>query len=179
VLIGHGAGGAKDSTWLDAVAQRWVAQGLAVAAIDLPLHGERTDAKLHDLLLDELTGRRSGLGLAGDFLQQASSDLSRAVSAIAEIPGVDPQRVAFAGFGVGAVAGIRGCADDSRLRAAALALPVGTSAAWLGDSTEPGRAFAPRPTLLVDASEDETAPADAEAAMSDFLAKQLGVGTPD
>ncbi|MGE4607461.1 MAG: hypothetical protein AAEJ52_12035 [Myxococcota bacterium] len=167
VLLAHGAGGAKDAPYMDSAAGPWARRGLAVASIDFPLHGERSEAKLYQMLVAELADPDpNGLGLAADFALQALADLSNALSALCESSEIDARRIGYAGFSLGSIIGATFCAGESRIRAAALALG---GAGLGGASFDPTRHiadFAPRPLLFVNAKSDETIPREAALALS-------------
>jgi dienelactone hydrolase len=169
VLLQHGARGAKDVDYMDAVAGPWARNGLAVASIDLPLHGERGSTKAAGELL-------AGLGLEGEpgpearqlvveFHRQAVIDLRRALDALERVPEVDTGRAAYAGLSLGSIVGAAFLGCDPRPRAAALALAGG---GFGGSRIDPaghvGR-FAPRPLLFVNATRDETVPRTATEAL--------------
>lgn len=168
VILQHGAGGSKESPYLDATAGPWVQNGLAVASIDFPLHGQRADAKLSELLRAEVargTPSETGTQLVREFAKQALADLARLFDAVAELIELDAERLGYAGFSLGAMIGAQFCARDPRPRAAVLALAGGGFG--LGD-LDPCRNiadFAPRPLLLVNASDDETVPRAAAEAL--------------
>lgn len=158
VLLQHGAGGAKDAPYMDAVAGPWARGGVAVASVDLPLHGQRASAKLGGMLRAGLGldpgGGPLAAGIAREFLRQAVLDLRRCVDALASFDAVDSARVAYAGLSLGAIVGASYCALDPRPRAVVLALGGADRAA--GD-LDPGRgvaAIAPRPILFVNATRD-------------------------
>ncbi|MGH0032230.1 MAG: alpha/beta hydrolase family protein [Myxococcota bacterium] len=167
VLLQHGAGGSSASEYLDAAAGPWVERGAAVASVDFPLHGTRGDQKLSTLLNASLLGDDAGplAGLAVEFARQAVIDLERALDALCEVDGIDAERIAYAGFSMGAMLGACFCGLDPRPRAAALALG---GAGLAPDGIDPagyiGR-FAPRPLLLVNAERDATVPRDAAQAL--------------
>ncbi len=169
VLLSHGAGGAKDAPNMDAAAGLWAMRGLAVASIDLPLHGERAEAKLSQLLLAELSAGDGPLGLAAEFVRQTLSDLSRALQAVAELPEIDADRIGYAGFSLDSIVGAPFCSGAPLVRAAALVIGgAGPEIQDLG-AAGPIAAFSPRPLLLVNARNDkgishETAEALFEAA---------------
>lgn len=173
VLLQHGAGGSKESAYLDAAAGPWARRGLAVAAFDFPLHGERADAKLSQLLLADFarasalggTGEVPGLGLAEEFARQARSDCAQALHALAAMPAIDPTRIGYAGFSLGAILGVGFCATDPRPRAVALALGGGGIGPAQLDPTQQAGAIAPRPLLMVNATRDETVPRAATEAL--------------
>jgi len=169
VLLQHGAGGSKESPYLDAAAGPWVRGGAAVASIDFPLHGERASTKLSARLQAEIgtaLARSGGLSpLWVAFVQQAVCDLRRALDALAAHPELETSRCAYAAFSMGTMLGAPFCATDPRPRAAALAIGGGgfgpaevDPARWIGG-------FAPRPVLFVNASRDERVPRAASEAL--------------
>jgi len=170
VLLQHGAGGSKESDYLDAARLPWVRGGAAVASIDFPLHGERANAKLSARLLGSTSTRGPGeldpqvRALARDFLRQALCDLGRALDALATRPEIDADRVAYAGFSLGGIVGAFYAPADARLSAAALALAGGGLGPGELDATRTIGGFAGRPLLFVNATRDERIPrASAEA----------------
>ncbi len=168
ILVQHGAGSSKDDPIMDTVSAPWVEGGAAVARLDFPLHGERTDAKLTGRVLAALaegSGASSlDLGLWPDLHAQAVSDLRQAVSALSGRDEIDGERVGYAGFSLGGILGAAFCASDPRVRVAALALAGGGLAPSPFDPTDHVGAFAPRPLLLVNARDDQRIPqARAEA----------------
>ena len=162
VLLEHGAGGAKDAPYMDAAAVPWARGGVAVASIDLPLHGGRASRKLGGLLRAGLGldpgGGPLAAGIAREFLRQAVLDLQRCLDALAKLAALDAGRVAYAGFSLGAIVGTIFCSLDRRPCAAALAL----AGAGRGESElDPGRCvarIAPRPLLFVNATRDAVVP---------------------
>jgi len=158
VLLEHGAGGAKDAPYMDAVAAPWARGGLAVASVDLPLHGQRASSKLGGMLRAGLGldpgGGPLAAGIAREFLRQAVLDLRRCLDALAALDPVVSGPVAYAGLSLGAIVGATFCGLDPRPRAAVLAL----AGADRGDSElDPGRCvgrIAPRPILFVNATRD-------------------------
>jgi fermentation-respiration switch protein FrsA (DUF1100 family) len=170
VLLQHGAGGSKESPYLDAAAGPWVRAGAAVASIDFPLHGERANAKLPIELLRGIASAApvaAGQDLRFGLIRQAIVDLRRGLDALAVHPLLDSQRVVYAGFSMGAILGAIFCGVDERPRAAALALGGG----GLGPpEIDPARfigRFAPRPLLFVNAERDEVIPRRASEALFD------------
>lgn len=168
ILLQHGAGGSKESPYLDAAAGAWVRGGAAVASIDFPLHGERASAKLTAELLRGLGGATPGS--CGDALRrglaaQAISDLRRALDALAANRALDASRVAYAGFSMGAILGALFCGADPRPRAAALALGGGGLGPPELDPVHHIGRFAPRPILFVNATQDAIVPRSAAEAL--------------
>lgn len=131
LLLQHAAADGADASYL-ACAASWVAAGLAVACVDLPLHGSRSSPKLSARLVSEIgrvaRGEELDLdsrALVEEFARQTTSDLIRTLDALSAIDGIDENRVGFMGFGLGAIAGSYLLAHDSRPRAAVLALAGG------------------------------------------------------
>jgi len=169
VLLQHGAGGSKESDYLDAARLPWVRRGAAVASIDFPLHGERASAKLSELLLAGLADPRADgrqlRALWDEFARQSVHDLGRALDALAGHPELDAGRVAYAAFSLGAILGALYCPQDPRLRAAALALGGGGFGPPALDPARHIARFAGRPLLLVNATRDERIPRPAAEAL--------------
>jgi dienelactone hydrolase len=162
VLLQHGAGGSKRAPYIEAAAGPWAMRGLAVASIDFPLHGERSDAKLSKLL----TGGAAALGdLWLDVHRRAVIDLARAVDAVAGLSEIDGERVGYAGFSLGSIIGTAFCAVDPRPRAAAFALGGGGVGPAALDPTRYVARIAPRPVLFVNAEGDTTIPRAAAEAL--------------
>ena len=165
VLLQHGANGSREAPYMAAAAVPWVRAGAAVASIDFPLHGRRGSAKLREPML-------AGLGIAGqatlanreivrEFVRQSVVDLQRTVDALGHFPELDAQRLAFAGFSLGAIVGATFCAVDPRPRGAALALAGG---GFGGPDVDPAVRIgniSPRPLLFVNMSEDRVVPPEA------------------
>jgi dienelactone hydrolase len=169
VLLQHGLWGSKDAPYLDTTAAPWVRAGAAVASIDFPLHGERTDAKLAPHLaaaldpvgdFDPTTG-----AVIAEWARQSVLDLKRALDALQSVPAIDGARIAYAGFSLGAIVGATFCSLDPRPCAAALALGGGGIGPPDADPSRHVARFAPRPLLFVNATGDETIPREASAAL--------------
>ncbi len=170
VLLQHGAGGSKDSDYLDATRLPWVRRGVAVASIDFPLHGERASSKLSEILLTGLadrhgTERAHARSMWEGFASQALHDLGRALDALSTHPEIDIDRAAYAAFSLGAILGAVFCAREPRLRAAALALGGGGFGPAAFDPVHHIGGFAGRPLLLINATDDERIPRSAAEAL--------------
>jgi dienelactone hydrolase len=170
VLLQHGAGGSKEAEYLDAARLPWARRGMAVASIDFPLHGERASAKLTEILLAGLARppeQRSAAAqsLWNDFVRQCMHDLGRALDALAPHPELDAERVAYAGFSLGAILGALYAPQEPRLRGAALALGGGGFGPPALDPALHIARFAPRPLLLLNATRDERIPRPAAEAL--------------
>jgi dienelactone hydrolase len=176
VLAVHGAGETKDTPEMRAACRTWAQRGAAVAAIDLPLHGERRSAKLSARWLALLEGGRrpdaEAARLHGDLAAQARADLGRAVDALLARPDVADEPVGFVGTGLGARLGAAFCADDPRVGAAALAFAGADRGPADLDPVPDADALAPRPVLFVDAS--DPAPEDRPRSLSGDALEQIG-----
>jgi uncharacterized protein len=168
VLAQHGAGGHKGAPYMDSACLPWARHGAAVVSIDFPLHGERANAKLTERLLGALSARDAtdvdAWSIWIEFVRQAVADLRRALDAAGAHEEVDAQRAAYVGFSLGAMLGAVFCAEEARIRAAALAIGgAGLGPSAVDPATHVGR-IAPRPLLFVNALRDERVPrARAEA----------------
>jgi dienelactone hydrolase len=127
LLIQHATADGADADYL-ACAAPWAKKGLAVASVDLPLHGTRSSPKLSARLIDGIRqlacGRELDLeswALVEEFARQATSDLIRTLDALSTLPGIDGGRIGFMGFGLGAIAGSYLLAHDPRPRTVVLA----------------------------------------------------------
>lgn len=155
ILLQHGLGGSSDVLYLDAAGLPWVRRGVALACMDLPLHGARAEKKLAEKIGAGPQGSPRDTPLGVDFAQQALLDLACTLDALSELKEIDAARVAFAGFSLGAMLGAIFCALDPRPRAAALAL---CGAGMLPEAADPLHfvaQIAPRPLLMVNARGDE------------------------
>jgi predicted alpha/beta-hydrolase family hydrolase len=169
VLLQHGAGGAKDAPYLDATAGPWGRGGVAVASIDFPLHGQRTSAKLTELLLRNLhppsQASEDVESLVREFVHQAVVDLRRALDALEPLSEIDGERVAYAGFSLGTLVGATFCGIDPRPQAAAFAIGGGGMGPPEIDPARTVGSFAPRPALFVNATRDEVVSREAALAL--------------
>ncbi len=163
VVLAHGLTSSRNGESMDAVGARWVREGAAVAAIDFPLHGERTSPKMTERLVqtrgaalaNEFADRASEL-LWNEFARQAVLDLRRLVDALERLEDVDAKRLVYVGFSLGGILGAAFCGVDPRPRGAALALAGAGPTGGPLDPTAFVGAIAPRPLLFVNATDDET-----------------------
>ncbi len=155
--------------YAEAVCAGWPRRGAAIAAIDLPLHGDRASPKLTERI-HSLFEARSRLEPAGadvwvSFVRQAVHDLHAAVDGLTRHEALDPERIGFAGFGLGAIVGTPFCAQEPRLRAAALALAGGAFGPGCVDPVHHAPQLGARPLLLVNASRDARVPRSSAEAL--------------
>ena len=149
VLLGHGAGGAKDEPQMLQIA-RWLVhrEGWAVAIIDGPVHGERRPdgtANLEQQALQAL--------LQPQTFEAMAVDWQRTLDACTELPNVGDQRPAYLGFSMGAVLGVPTVSAEPRFRCAVFAI-----GGILQDGANLLREAAvriDRPVLMINQSEDE------------------------
>jgi len=169
ILAQHGAGGAKDADYMDIACLPWVRRGAAVVSIDFPLHGKRASPKLGERILRLFEARSDLSSFDAElwicFVRQAVIDLRRTMDAVAELPEIDAGRIAYAGFSLGTILGVPFCAEDARIRAAALAIGGGGIGPVATDPVGHIPRFGPRPSLFVNASRDETIPRESAEAL--------------
>ncbi len=121
VLIGHGGAGHKlDDSRLD-LARRYIAAGLAAAAIDGPWHGERARSRPEDW------GDTAANSMVADW--RATLD------ELAALPEIDERRVGYGGVSMGTIFGLPFVASEPRITAAVLGL-AGATARLLGDAAQ-------------------------------------------
>jgi dienelactone hydrolase len=174
VLVGHGAGGSMQAPIVTGVARRLTALGCAVAAIDLPYHGERTPPGEVGMSARE---RRARLGLSAwrernaCATMQAVADWQAAIDAAQALPEVGHGRVGYFGLSLGTRCGLPLAAAESRLTAAVLGL-----FGYAGPAGPPGVAEAARqvtiPVLFLVQWDDELYPRSDGFALFDLLASE-------
>jgi dienelactone hydrolase len=110
-------------------AEEWVRLGFALAAIDLPLHGDRSSPKLSERLTKGAEALMSGVtldldtrALVEEFARQSTSDLVRAVEAIGALPEIDSHRIGLMGIGLGALTSAFALPHTENLAVGVLAL---------------------------------------------------------
>ncbi|UCE86623.1 MAG: hypothetical protein JSU66_02485 [Deltaproteobacteria bacterium] len=170
VLLQHALGGSKQDADLDRIAAHLARAGAAVASLDFPLHGERSNPKLSARFAAAVSRAQRGeavpdAGWLGSIAAQAVEDLSRALDALGEQPEVDAERIGYAGLGLGASLGARFCSEDARPRAVVLCLCGGGVGPAELDAARYIGGIAPRPVLLVNPRRDAALPAGAADAL--------------
>jgi len=177
LLLQHGTGETRSAEGLE-FAAAWVEEGFAIATLDLPLHGERSSPKLSERLQHGIQSLDRGENLdpethalVEEFARQSTSDLIRTIDALSALPGIDANRVAFVGFGVGARVGSYVLAADARPRAAVLVdIRGGVGPEDLDPARHLARA-AEVSLLFVSAKDDEQTALEAVASCFDAAAK--------
>lgn len=118
VLAVHDLSASKQADAIVAAARMWAGAGYATAAIDLPLHGERHNAKLSPRAVAAAASSASpDRGLWRGLLSQAVRDLARTLDALATRGPLPP--VACVGFGDAAAVARAYARLDPRIRLAA------------------------------------------------------------
>lgn len=137
----------------DSVAS-WALDGVAVASVDLPLHGERASSKLTERLLCGLAGsQESGSPwwvLWNEFLRQSIGDLGRALDALTQLDDVSGDRIVCVATKLGAITTAAFVSSDPRPSAAALAPRSGKASPAEAAACESLNGFSGRPLLIVD-----------------------------
>jgi dienelactone hydrolase len=155
VVLLHGFSSRKERM-ADSIGRVLLETGIATLAIDLPAHGAR-DGRSDELSL------RNPLALVQKW-RLAVREANAAISFLASHPAVDAQRLAIAGYSVGAFLALAVAADNTLVRAVALAaggdLPEQTPFVSLvrtvADPRRAARALAGRPLLMINGRRDRT-----------------------
>jgi len=152
VLALGDAGQSLGTSSLDFLAS-WVRAGIAVATIDLSLHGERASAKFSERLLTAIASDagsldENGKALLTEFTRQSIADVTRVLDAMEGLPVVDDTRVAILGLGNGAALAALAASVDERLSAVVLAANRAVSIPEIDPQRHAG-AIAPRPVLIL------------------------------
>jgi hypothetical protein len=115
VLVAPALGAGKDASEVAALCRALASEGLAAAAIDLPLQGERASTKLSARLAACASraerGGRDAL-LWDEFVRQAALDLGAARAALARRREIEPARAACVAFEPGAAAAAAWAASE-------------------------------------------------------------------
>jgi dienelactone hydrolase len=119
VLVTPALGSSTDAPGVAAVCRALAAAGLAAAALDLPLQGERADRKLSARLLDCARGEKSAADqrLWNAFLRQAALDLAAAAQELASRTALDATQLGCVAFDPGGEAALAWAAREPRVRA--------------------------------------------------------------
>lgn len=162
VFIQHPGTGSKDDYFVREPSMLWARRGWICVGIDAPLHGDRDE---HDPM--RLFRDRERMP---DIAAQFAREVSAVIDAVAEQYPVDPGRIGYAGYSMGAMLGVPAVASDGRFRAAAFCLvgEGGFVGPATGDqSVVPGlREVAVR---IVGKTDDELIPRERTEALFDAL----------
>jgi dienelactone hydrolase len=154
-LLLHGWSARKE-TMAEAIGRVLLRHGVGSLAIDLPLHGERSDAAV-------LGGAISPLAIVGEW-RAALAEGTLALRYLAAHGSVDGSALAIVGYSLGAYLALTLAADDPAARAVVLAaggdLPAATPFTALvrpiADPLALVRRLEGRPLLMVHGREDRT-----------------------
>lgn len=161
-MLVHGYSSRKEEV-SGPVGRALLARGIGSLAIDLPLHGTRSDPLQRQSMRDPLA-------VAG-LWRQALADVRLGLRYLGAHPRVDGKRLALLGYSMGSFLSVVVAADDPAVRAVVLAaggdLPEGTPFAGLArlvaDPLRAVRRLDGRPLLMVHGRRDRTVtPAQAQ-----------------
>lgn len=138
VLMGHGGGHHKKAPGIVAMARRFVAEcGFAVAAVDVPGHGDRPKDAEYDRIATENQARvaageqRAALiaGFQALVARQTVPEWQAVLDAVQELEHVGAGPVGYWGVSLGCGLGVPFVAAEPRVRAAVLGLGGGLASA--------------------------------------------------
>ncbi|HEY5477159.1 MAG TPA: dienelactone hydrolase family protein [Tepidiformaceae bacterium] len=163
VLIQHPATSSKDDYFVRDIAMSWAKRGWICGGIDAPLHGDRTEHDPMRVFRDREVMQQVSAQFAGE--------VTAVIDALAEYLPVNLDRIAYVGYSMGSMLGIRAVAEDGRFKAAAFCLIgeggiVGNVAAndsWV-------RRLGTVAIRIVGKTEDEVIPRAATEALYEALA---------
>jgi dienelactone hydrolase len=119
VLVGHGGSGHKTSSLVLDIVQRMLPAGIAVAAIDGPVHGERREVFVDGpVVRDEFRE----LWSRGGAVDAMVDDWRAALNHLCQNARIDEGRVAWYGISMGTAYGLPVVAAEPRIRAAVLGM---------------------------------------------------------
>ncbi len=154
-LLLHGYSSRKEHM-ADNVGRALLDEGIASLAIDLPLHGDRSDPL-------QAQSARNPLAVVG-LWTTALAEARLAMRYLGARREVDGERMGVAGYSLGSFLAVALAGDDPRVRAVVVAaggdLPAGTPLAAVAravaDPLRAVRKLAPRPLLMVHGRDDRT-----------------------
>lgn len=154
-LLLHGYSSRKEHM-ADNVGRALLAEGIASLAIDLPLHGDRSDPL-------QLQSARNPLAMVR-LWRAGMKEAGLAVRYLGARKEVDAERLGVAGYSLGSFLAVALAAGEPRVKAVVVAaggdLPAGTPLATVAravvDPTRAVRKLAPRPLLMVHGRDDRT-----------------------
>jgi dienelactone hydrolase len=119
VLVGHGGSGHKTSALVQDIVRRMLPAGVAVAAIDGPVHGERRQVFADGPLVRDEFRELWSRGGAVDAMVE---DWGAALSHLCQFTAIDQERIAWYGISMGTAYGLPVVAADPRIKAAVLGM---------------------------------------------------------
>jgi dienelactone hydrolase len=119
VLVCHGGSGHKTSSLVLDIVKRMLPAGIAVAAIDGPVHGERRSVFADGPLVRDEFRELWSQGGAVDAMVE---DWQSALSHLCQVAAIDPVRVAWYGISMGTAYGVPVVSADRRIKAAVLGM---------------------------------------------------------
>lgn len=126
VLVGHGGSGHKTSSFVtDAIEPLARVHGIAVAAIDGPVHGAR---RAVDASPEEVRDEFRALWERGGSVEPMVVDWRAALDALVALPQIDASALGYYGLSMGTAYGLPLLAAEPRVRAAVIGM-WGTSRA--------------------------------------------------
>ena len=167
VIFLHGVGDSKNVDYIRTGTKYLVDAGYAVLRIDIANHGER---KIHDYNFDLADGLKYW---TRDVMTQTVFDLRRGIDFLLSCPEIDGDRIGFFGISLGGIIGTVFCGVDERVKVPVIALAGGglnlmfgakalnrETAIYLSiiDPVNFVDNIAPRPLLMLNASNDEIVP---------------------
>lgn len=169
VLLGHGGSQHKRTPNILALARRLVRHlGYAAAAIDGPMHGDRTPGGT-ELTLEEVRRRMNERGPdeARDTFRRAREEWAATLDALRAVDGVGPGPTGYWGLSMGTVIGLPFVASEPRIDAAVLGLM------GLGPDAEGGASRSLTvPVLFIVQWDDELVERDAALRLFDTIGSE-------
>ncbi|GIH06111.1 hypothetical protein Rhe02_41780 [Rhizocola hellebori] len=172
ILMGHGGGQHKKAPGIVARAQRFAAEcGYAVAALDVPGHGDRPKTEEHHRIIGELRSRAQTGGnvtaVVAEFHALLSTqtvvEWAAALDALQALPHIGPGPVGYWGMSMGCGLGVPFLAAEPRIRAAVLGLNGAETSAQAAAQVK-------IPVEFLVQWDDELVPRAASLALFDILA---------
>lgn len=121
VLICHGASGTKREDYVVSLARRLTGHGIAAAAIDGPVHGERRPDPGHDRVLAFLQFSQAWSSDAS-MTDEMVADWRQTLDELQALEEIGPGPVGWWGLSMGTIIGLPVVAADRRITAAVLGL---------------------------------------------------------
>jgi dienelactone hydrolase len=168
VLVGHGGSGHKRSEFvLDVVGPLVREHGMAVAAIDGPVHGDRrATPAAPSVVRDEFRA----VWEAGGSVEPMVVDWQAAIDALCAFREIDASRIGYYGLSMGTAYGLPLLASEPRIRVAVIGM-WGTSRANSGRLVDDARAVR-CPTMFSLQWDDELFTREGQFEVFDALATQ-------